>query len=221
MTLYDVTFTNPVMFGKIFEEWTLGEVIARAGLPQLRLAETEKYGHVTYFFSGGREEPFDLEDRVLVPSARDVGTYDHLPQMRAREITDRAVEAIRAKRYPLIVMNLANPDMVGHTGNWDAIIAALEVVDECVGRLEAVALETGATLYITADHGNAEQKIDLATGTELTAHTCNPVPFIVVSKPAPGALRGGGKLADVAPTICQLLELPQPELMTGHTLLAG
>jgi 2,3-bisphosphoglycerate-independent phosphoglycerate mutase len=219
MTLYDVSFQNPVMFGKIFEQWTLGEVVARASLAQLRLAETEKYAHVTYFFSGGREEPFDGEDRVLVPSARDVGTYDHLPQMRAREIMDTAVEAIRTRRYPLIVMNLANPDMVGHTGKWDAIVAALEVVDECLGRLEAAALETGSILLVTADHGNAEQKLDLVTGKELTAHTCNPVPLIAIGKPPVGGLESGGKLADVAPTICQLLGLPQPAEMTGHSLL--
>jgi len=219
MTLYDVTFPNPVTFGKIFESWTLGEVVARAGLAQLRLAETEKYGHVTYFFSGGREEPFEGEDRILVPSARDVGTYDHLPQMRAREITQKALEAIASGKYPLIVMNYANPDMVGHTGNWDAIIAALDVVDECLGRLEAAALKAGATLLITADHGNAEEKIDLPTGKPLTAHTCNPVPFIVVSQPIAGAVRDGGRLADVAPTVCRLLGLPQPEQMTGHSLL--
>ena len=219
MTLYDQAFTNPVMFGKIFENWTLGEVVSEAGLPQLRLAETEKYAHVTYFFSGGREEPFDLEDRILVPSARDVGTYDHLPQMRAREITDRAVEAIRSKRYPLIVMNYANPDMVGHTGNWDAIITGLEVVDECLTRLDAAVIETGAIMLLTADHGNAEEKIDLSTGEELTAHTCNDVPLIAVSDPKLGGLKSGGKLADVAPSICQLLDLPQPAVMTGHSLL--
>jgi 2,3-bisphosphoglycerate-independent phosphoglycerate mutase len=222
MTLYDATFTNPVMFGKILEQWTLGEVVELASLSQLRLAETEKYAHVTYFFSGGREEPFDGEDRILVPSARDVGTYDHLPQMRAREITDKAVEAICSKRYALIVMNYANPDMVGHTGKWDAIIAALDVVDECLGRLERAALEAGSILLITADHGNAEEKVDLATGTELTAHTCNPVPFIAVtSGMSVSQLRDGGKLADVAPTICQLMALPQPAVMTGRTLVAS
>lgn len=223
MTLYDVTFTNPVMFGKIFEKWTLGEVIEQASLSQLRLAETEKYAHVTYFFSGGREEPFNQEDRILVPSARDVGTYDHLPQMRAREITDKAVEAVRSQRYALIVMNLANPDMVGHTGKWDAIIAALEVVDECLGRLETAALEAGATLLVTADHGNAEEKVDLDTGKELTAHTCNPVPFIAIGPPAVVkiTLLTGGKLADVAPTICDLMALPQPAVMTGRSLIAS
>jgi 2,3-bisphosphoglycerate-independent phosphoglycerate mutase len=219
MTLYDDTFKNPVMFGRIFEDHTLGEVVANAGLRQLRLAETEKYAHVTYFFSGGREEPFPNEDRVLVPSAREVGTYDHLPQMRAREITDRAVEAIRSRRYSLIMMNYANPDMVGHTGDWDAIVQALEVVDECLGRLEAAVLDTHAIMLLTADHGNAEEKVDLATGLPLTAHTCNDVPLVIVSDPKLGPLRSGGKLADVAPTICEILKLPQPAAMTGHALL--
>ena len=219
MTLYEASFENPVMFGKIFEQWTLGEVVATASLPQLRLAETEKYAHVTYFFSGGREEPFPLEDRVLVPSAREVGTYDHLPEMRAREITDKALDAIRARKYALIVMNYANPDMVGHTGKWDPIIKALDVVDECVGKVVDASLEAGATLLITADHGNAEEKIDLATGGELTAHTINDVPLIVVSPAPNGTLASGGKLCDVAPTICKLMDLPQPAEMTGRSLL--
>jgi len=220
MTLYDVTFPNPVMYGKILERWTLGEVVADAGLAQLRLAETEKYAHVTYFFSGGREEPFPGEERILVPSAREIGTYDKKPEMRAREITEKALRAIGSGEFPLIVMNLANPDMVGHTGKWQAIIAALEVVDECMGRLETASLKADAVLLVTADHGNAEQKIDLATGKELTAHTCNPVPLIAVSAQPEVALTGGGKLADVAPSICQLLNLPQPASMTGRSLLA-
>jgi 2,3-bisphosphoglycerate-independent phosphoglycerate mutase len=219
MTMYDDTFTNPVMFGRIFEDWTFGEVVSKAGLRQLRLAETEKYAHVTYFFSGGREEPFDLEDRILVPSAREVGTYDHLPQMRAREITDRAVEAIRSRDYPFILMNYANPDMVGHTGSWDAIVTALEVVDECLGRLETAVLDTGAVLVLTADHGNAEDKIDLQSGKPLTAHTCNDVPLILIAKQKPGSLESGGKLADVAPTMCQIMNVPQPAAMTGRSLL--
>ena len=220
MTLYDATFENPVMFGKIFEQWTLGEVVAAASQSQLRLAETEKYAHVTYFFSGGREEPFPLEDRILIPSARDVGTYDHLPQMRAPEITEKALEAIRSRKYALIVMNYANPDMVGHTGKWDAIIKALDVVDTCLGKVVDAVLETGATLLITADHGNAEEKIDLATGGELTAHTINDVPLILVSNSANGKLAGPGKLCDVAPTICKLMDLPQPAEMTGRSLLS-
>ncbi|HYK52727.1 MAG TPA: 2,3-bisphosphoglycerate-independent phosphoglycerate mutase [Candidatus Eremiobacteraceae bacterium] len=219
MTLYDATFENPVMFGKIFEQWTIGEVVATASQPQLRLAETEKYAHVTYFFSGGREQPFALEDRILVPSARDVGTYDHLPQMRAPEITEKALEAIRSRKYALIVMNYANPDMVGHTGKWDPIIKALDVVDQCLGKVVDAALETGATLLITADHGNAEEKIDLKTGGELTAHTINDVPLILVSSSANGKLASPGKLCDVAPTICKLMDLPQPAEMTGRSLL--
>lgn len=219
MTLYDTSFENPVMFGKVFEQWTLGEVVSTASLPQLRLAETEKYAHVTYFFSGGREEPFPLEDRVLVPSARDVGTYDHVPEMRAKEITEKALEAIRSRKYALVVMNYANPDMVGHTGKWDAIIKALAVVDECVGKVADAALETGTTLLITADHGNAEEKVDLATGGELTAHTINDVPLVVVSGAASSKLADGGKLCDVAPTICKIMDLPQPAEMTGRSLL--
>src|SRR5579872_3434288 len=221
MTLYDENFPNPVMYGKIFERWTLGEVVSDAELRQLRLAETEKYAHVTYFFSGGREEPFPLEDRILVPSAREVGTYDKKPEMRAPEITDHAVDKIAAGNYSLIVMNYANPDMVGHTGKWDAIIRALEVIDGCLGRLEKAALAADAVLLIISDHGNAEEKVDLATGKELTAHTCNPVPLIAVSRPPLLAFSAPGKLADVAPSICQLLELPQPAAMTGSTLLAS
>jgi 2,3-bisphosphoglycerate-independent phosphoglycerate mutase len=219
MTLYDETFENPVMFGKIFEQWTLGEVVSRGGLAQLRLAETEKYAHVTYFFSGGREEPFPLEDRVLIPSARDVGTYDKFPQMRAPEITKAALEAIASGKYALIVMNYANPDMVGHTGKWKPIIEALGVVDRCIGQVEDAVLAAGATMLLTADHGNAEEKIDLATGGELTAHTTNDVPLLVVAKDPPGPLAGGGKLADVAPTACALLGLPQPAEMTGRNLI--
>jgi 2,3-bisphosphoglycerate-independent phosphoglycerate mutase len=219
MTQYDDTFKNPVMFGRIFETHTLGEVVADAGMRQLRLAETEKYAHVTYFFSGGREEPFPGEDRELIPSARDVGTYDRKPEMRAPEITAAAVEAIRSRKYDLIVMNYANPDMVGHTGKWNAIITALEVVDGCLAQVEAAALETGAILIVTADHGNAEEKIDLKTGKELTAHTANPVPLIIAGDGA-GPLASGGRLCDVAPTICKLLRLQQPPEMTCKSLLA-
>jgi len=221
MTEYDATFENPVMFGRIVEAWTLGEVVSAAQLPQLRLAETEKYAHVTYFFSGGREEPFPLEDRTLVPSAREVGTYDEKPEMRAREITEKAVEALAGGKYALVVMNYANPDMVGHTGKWDAIIAALEVVDDCLASLQKAVLDADGVMLLTADHGNAEAKIDLATGKELTAHTANPVPLVIVSRDPLGALSPGGKLADVAPTICKLMDLPQPAVMTGRCLLKG
>jgi 2,3-bisphosphoglycerate-independent phosphoglycerate mutase len=218
MTLYDDSFTNPVMFGRIFETATLGEVVANAGLHQLRLAETEKYAHVTYFFSGGREEPFPGEKRELIPSARDVGTYDHKPEMRAPEITQAAVEAIASNDFDLIVMNYANPDMVGHTGKWEAIVTALDVVDDGLGKVEKAALAAGSVLIVTADHGNAEEKIDLKTGKELTAHTANPVPLVLVGN-GPGPLRSGGHLCDVAPTICRLMGLPQPPEMTCKSLL--
>jgi 2,3-bisphosphoglycerate-independent phosphoglycerate mutase len=219
MTLYDASFDNPVMFGKIFEQWTLGEVVSTANRAQLRLAETEKYAHVTYFFSGGREEPFPFEDRILVPSAREVGTYDKLPAMRAPEITEKALEAVAARTYDLIVMNFANPDMVGHTGKWDAIIESLAIVDLCLGQVVDAVLKAGGTLLVTADHGNAEEKIDFATGGELTAHTINDVPLLLITPEPAGTLSGGGKLCDVAPTICELLDLPQPAEMTGRSLL--
>ncbi|HKW44945.1 MAG TPA: 2,3-bisphosphoglycerate-independent phosphoglycerate mutase [Candidatus Eremiobacteraceae bacterium] len=219
MTLYDATFTNPVMFGKTLEKRTLGEVVADAGLKQLRLAETEKYAHVTYFFSGGREEPFPGEERVLIPSARDVGTYDHKPEMRAREITEAALAALKAGKFALIVMNYANPDMVGHTGKWGPIVESLHVVDECLGKLDDAVRAAGGILIVTADHGNAEEKIDLATGTELTAHTINPVPFVIVGAEGVTKLRSGGALCDVAPTICALMHLQQPPEMTCHSLL--
>jgi 2,3-bisphosphoglycerate-independent phosphoglycerate mutase len=220
MTLYDATFTNPVMFGKTLEQHTLGEVVADAGLKQLRLAETEKYAHVTYFFSGGREQPFPGEERVLIPSARDVGTYDHKPEMRAREITEEALSAINLKKFALIVMNYANPDMVGHTGKWGPIVESLHIVDECLGRLDEAVRAAGGILIVTADHGNAEEKIDLKTGTELTAHTINPVPFVVIGAKGVTKLKDGGALCDVAPTICALMDLPQPPEMTCHSLLA-
>jgi 2,3-bisphosphoglycerate-independent phosphoglycerate mutase len=220
MTLYDATFTNPVMFGKTLEQHTLGEVVADAGLAQLRLAETEKYAHVTYFFSGGREQPFKGEERVLIPSARDVGTYDKKPEMRANEITEAAISAVNSGKFALIVMNYANPDMVGHTGKWGPIVESLHIVDECLGQLEDAVRATGGILIVTADHGNAEEKIDLATGTELTAHTINPVPFVVIGAKGVAKLRSGGALCDVAPTICALMDLPQPPEMTCHSLLA-
>ncbi len=219
MTLYDATFTNPVMFGKTLEQHTLGEVVADAGLKQLRLAETEKYAHVTYFFSGGREQPFEGEDRVLIPSARDVGTYDHKPEMCAPEITEEALSAIKSSKFALIVMNYANPDMVGHTGKWGPIIESLHIVDECLGRLADAVRAAGGILVVTADHGNAEAKIDLATETELTSHTINPVPIVVIGAKGVTKLKAGGALCDVAPTICTLMHLPQPPEMTGHSLL--
>jgi 2,3-bisphosphoglycerate-independent phosphoglycerate mutase len=217
MTKYDETYTNPVLFGPRPQYDTFGEVLAREGLRQLRLAETEKYAHVTYFFNGGREEQFEGEDRRLIPSDRSVPTYDLAPAMRAREITDAAVKAIESKTYDAIVMNYANADMVGHTGKWEPTIAALETIDECLGRLAESALRNDALLAITADHGNAEEKID-ASGNPLTAHTTNPVPFVLVANGLHGRLAGNGRLGDVAPTLLSLAGLPIPERMTGRNL---
>ena len=196
---------------------TLGEVVAKAGLRQLRIAETEKYAHVTFFLNGGKEAQFDGEDRVLVQSP-DVATYDLKPEMSAAEVTDRLVERIRDGRTDLIVVNFANPDMVGHTGVMAAAIRAVETIDECLGRVaEAVEAEGGAML-ITADHGNLEMMSDPKTGQPHTAHTTNPVPLTLVGGPADMALRDG-RLADLAPTVLKLMGLAQPEAMTGEVLL--
>jgi len=218
MTLYDATFSNPVMFGKILEHRTLGEIVADAGLAQLRLAETEKYAHVTYFFSGGREEPFAGEERVLIPSARDVGTYDHKPEMRAREITEAALSAVRSGKFALIVMNYANADMVGHTGVIPAAVEAIETVDRCLGEVVAAVHETGGACFITADHGNADHMLE-DDGSPNTAHSLNPVPVIITVGGLD--LRSGGVLADVAPTILALLGMEQPAEMTGRSLLGS
>ena len=217
MTKYDETYTNPVLFGPRTQYDTFGEVLAREGLRQLRLAETEKYAHVTYFFNGGREDRFDGEDRTLVPSDRSVPTYDLAPAMRAVEITDAALRAIESRTYDAIVMNYANADMVGHTGKWERTIAAVETIDQCLGRLSEAALRANALLAITADHGNAEEKLD-AAGNPLTAHTTNPVPFVLVADGLRGTLASGGKLGDVAPTLLSILGLPIPERMTGKNL---
>lgn len=219
MTKYDETYPNPVLFGPRPQYDTFGDVVSRAGLRQLRLAETEKYAHVTYFFNGGREEPLPGEDRELIPSDRSVPTYDIAPAMRAREITDFALGAIRAGTYDLIVMNYANADMVGHTGKWQPTIDAVEVLDAELGRLSAAVLSAGGLLAITADHGNAEDKID-EQGSPLTAHTTNPVPFVLVHEHFHAALAAGGKLGDVAPTLLSLMGLAAPAAMTGKNLLA-
>lgn len=218
MTKYDETYTNPVLFGPRPQFDTFGDVLSHAGLRQLRLAETEKYAHVTYFFNGGREEPLPGEDRELIPSDRSVPTYDLAPAMRAPEITNFALKSIAAGTYDAIVMNYANADMVGHTGNWKATIEAVEVLDTQLGRLSGAVLDAGGLLAITADHGNAEEKID-AEGNPLTAHTTNPVPFVLVAKDLHLTLRSGGKLGDVAPTLLGLMGLPIPAAMTGANLV--
>ncbi|MEX2649882.1 MAG: 2,3-bisphosphoglycerate-independent phosphoglycerate mutase, partial [Alphaproteobacteria bacterium] len=198
---------------------TFGEVVAEAGLRQLRIAETEKYAHVTFFFGGGREEPYPGEDRILVPSPK-VATYDLAPAMSAPEVTDRLVAAIDAGTYDVIVVNYANADMVGHTGDHRAAVAAIEAVDACLGRLAEAVERAGGALLITADHGNAEQMFDAATGQPHTAHTSNRVPVILQGAPATARLRDG-RLADVAPTLLALLGLPKPAEMTGQTLMSS
>jgi 2,3-bisphosphoglycerate-independent phosphoglycerate mutase len=218
MTKYDETYTNPVLFGPRPQYDTFGDVVSREGLRQLRLAETEKYAHVTYFFNGGREEVLPGEERKLIPSDRSVPTYDLAPAMRAREITDYALDTISAGKTDVIVMNYANADMVGHTGMWQPTIDALETLDEQLGRLVRGVLEAGGFLAITADHGNAEEKID-SEGNPLTAHTTNPVPLVLVAHGYDATLAEGGKLGDVAPTLLRISGLPIPNAMTGDDLV--
>ena len=195
----------------------LGEVVARAGRTQLRMAETEKYPHVTYFLNGGEETPYPGEDRIMVPSPK-VATYDLQPEMSAPELTEKAVEAINSQKDELIVLNFANPDMVGHTGSLPAAITAVETVDAALGRIAAAVAAQGGALLATADHGNCEMMKDPATGGPHTAHTTNPVPVLLQGGPAGATLRDG-RLADVAPTLLSLLGLAQPAAMTGRSLL--
>ncbi len=198
---------------------TIGEYVASLGLHQIRIAETEKYAHVTFFFNGGVEEPNVNEERVLVPSPKDVPTYDLKPQMSCPEVCDKLTEAIRSGKYDLIITNFANPDMVGHTGVIPAAVKAIEVVDQAVGRVVDAIKEVDGQLFILADHGNADQMIDYETGEPFTAHTTNPVPFILVNADSKYKLRENGCLADIAPTLLQMMELPQPAEMTGKSLL--
>jgi 2,3-bisphosphoglycerate-independent phosphoglycerate mutase len=201
----------------------LGEIVARAGLKQLRIAETEKYAHVTFFFNGGEEGEFPGEKRILVPSPK-IATYDLKPEMSAFEVTDELVAAIKSGEFDFIVVNYANTDMVGHTGDFEAARKAVEAVDTCLGRLAEAVEEQGGALLITADHGNAETMIDPETGEPHTAHTTNRVPVMLVGGAEPGRnaplALNDGRLADVAPTLLDLLGLPQPNDMTGHTLIA-
>ena len=218
-TNYDETMPNVhIAFQKETLHNTFGEYVSKLGYTQLRIAETEKYAHVTFFFNGGEEKLFKGEDRILVPSPK-VETYDLKPEMSAYEVTDKVIEAIQKDYYDCIILNYANTDMVGHTGSLEAAIKAVEAVDECVGKVVKLVEEKEGNLLITADHGNAEQMIDYATGEPHTAHTTNPVPLILVTKNEKLKLKTGGKLADLAPTMLDLMNLEKPEEMTGESLL--
>ena len=219
-TDYDETIEHKlVAFKKETITNTFGEYLAAHGKKQLRLAETEKYAHVTFFFNGGVEEPNEGEDRILVPSPKEVATYDLKPEMSAPMVCDKLVEAIGSGKYDVIIVNFANPDMVGHTGVESAAVKAIETVDTCVGRaVEAVKAADGV-MFICADHGNAEQLVDYETGEPYTAHTTNPVPFILVNADASLGLREGGALCDIVPTLIDLMGMEQPKEMTGKSLL--
>ncbi|WP_411833618.1 2,3-bisphosphoglycerate-independent phosphoglycerate mutase [Pseudoxanthomonas mexicana] len=219
LTEYDARLPAPVAFGPDDLRNTFGELLARHGLTQLRIAETEKYAHVTFFFSGGREDLFEGEERILIPSPQ-VATYDLQPEMSCPELTARLVEAIGSGRFDAIVCNIANPDMVGHSGDLQAAILAAQAVDQAIGAVEAAVRAAGGALLITADHGNLEMMRDPATGQPHTAHTVGPVPCVYVGTRA-AALREGGALRDVAPTLLDLLGLPQPQEMSGRSLLAA
>lgn len=220
LTQYDETLTVPVAFPAENMRQTLGEVFSRQGLKQLRIAETEKYAHVTFFFSGGEEKPFPGEDRILVPSPK-VATYDLQPAMSAPAVTERLLAEIKRDAYDLVVLNYANGDMVGHTGVFDAAVRAVQTLDACVAQVVAAWRRHGGIALITADHGNAEHMRDPATGGPFTAHTANDVPLILVSDRHRGCHLNAGSLADVAPTILALARLPQPPEMTGRNLLAN
>ena len=218
-TEYDPTIPNKeVAFHKVAITNTFGEFLAANGKKQARIAETEKYAHVTFFFNGGVEEPNEGEDRILVKSPK-VATYDLKPEMSAYEVCDKLVEAIKSEKYDVIIINFANPDMVGHTGVEAAAIKAIEAVDECVGKTVDAIKEVGGQMFICADHGNAEQLVDYETGAPFTAHTTNPVPFILVNADPSYDLREGGCLADIAPTLIELMGMEQPKEMTGKSLL--
>ena len=218
-TEYDVTIPNKlVAFKKVSINNTFGQFLAANGLKQARIAETEKYAHVTFFFNGGVEEPNAGEDRILVKSPK-VATYDLKPEMSAYEVCDKLVGAIKSQDYDVIIINFANPDMVGHTGILDAAIKAVEAVDECVGKAVDAIREVNGQLFICADHGNAEQLIDYETGAPFTAHTTNPVPFLLVNCDPAYTLREGGALCDIVPTLIELMGMEKPAEMTGESLL--
>ena len=219
MTQYDQKLGLPVAFAPQSLHNNLGEYLSARDFRQFRTAETEKYAHVTFFFNGGIEAPYPHEDRRLVPSRRDIATYDLAPAMSAADVTDGAVTAIESGQYGFILINFANPDMVGHTGVLPAAVSAVETIDACLGRICDAAKKSGAAVLITADHGNCEQMVDPDTGQPHTAHTTNPVPFIVVDDSLRGQRLREGGLADVAPTVLDIMGLPVPPEMTGQSLL--
>ncbi len=218
MTRYDETFNLPVAFGPVHLDNILGEVLSRAGLHQLRIAETEKYAHVTYFFNGGEEHSFPNEDRCLIPSPRSVSTYDEKPEMSAYEVADELIKRLGSDKYDFIAVNFANMDMVGHTGILEAAIRACEAVDACVAKVVARIRDKGGAAIIIADHGNSEQMAD-KNGNPHTAHTLNPVPLILVDDSRKTARLHPGSLCDVAPTILTVMGLDQPVEMTGKSLV--
>jgi 2,3-bisphosphoglycerate-independent phosphoglycerate mutase len=221
MTQYDETFNIPVAYSPRETRKIIGEIASQAGIKQLRIAETEKYAHVTYFFNGGEESKFPGEERILIPSPKDVATYDLKPEMSARPVTEALVKYLREQDVGMVIANYANADMVGHTGNFEAAVRACEVIDECLGKLVDAVLSKKGTLIITADHGNVEQLIDYDTGMPHTAHTTNRVPVILVDDERKQCRLNKGTAIDVAPTILQLLGLPLPKEMTGHSLIVG
>jgi 2,3-bisphosphoglycerate-independent phosphoglycerate mutase len=218
LTEYNSEFDIPVAFPAERLTNVFGEYAASLGLRQLRIAETEKYAHVTFFFNGGVEDPFPGEERILVPSPM-VATYDLQPEMSAFELTDKLVAAIEEQRYDVIICNYANPDMVGHTGQFEAAVKAIEALDQCIGRIDAALQKVGGEMFITADHGNAEQMRNEETGQPHTAHSVCPVPLIYVGRPAVMA-DNGGSLCDVVPTMLYAMNLPKPNEMSGRPLLA-
>jgi 2,3-bisphosphoglycerate-independent phosphoglycerate mutase len=219
LTQYDAKLGLPTAFAPQSLENNLGEYLSGLGYKQFRTAETEKYAHVTFFFNGGVEASYPHEDRRLVPSRRDIATYDLAPAMSASEVTDGAVAAIEGKQYAFILINFANPDMVGHTGILPAAVSAVETIDQCLAKIVEAATKTNTAVLITADHGNCEQMVDETTGQPHTAHTTNPVPFILVDDELQKRTLHRGGLADVAPTVLEIMGLPVPAEMTGKSLL--
>ncbi|MBI3595133.1 MAG: 2,3-bisphosphoglycerate-independent phosphoglycerate mutase [Nitrospirae bacterium] len=218
MTQYDENHILPAAFPPTSLNALLGEIISHLGLKQLRIAETEKYAHVTYFFNGGKETVYPGEERILIPSPREVATYDLKPQMSAQEVTDKLIKEIQAEKFQFIVLNLANPDMVGHTGIFPAALIAAETIDHCLEQIVGAIQQHHGTVMITADHGNLEQMKDYQTGEPHTAHTTFPVPFILISE-TPYHLKERGVLADIAPTILEVMDIQKPAEMTGESLI--